>query len=68
MASKEATEWARDLCKLLQAEGCAGFVIHTTESGNVRYIGPNLPGSVVATMLRAAADGYEAQAPGRTLQ
>lgn len=42
------------------------FVIHSTDDGNVRFIGPQLPRALVAKMLRAAADGYEAQIEERT--
>jgi hypothetical protein len=59
--SNEWTEAASDLCQWAQREGLAAFVIHTLESGNVRFIGPQLPPALVARMLRAAADGYEAQ-------
>jgi hypothetical protein len=64
--SAELAKAAADLCAWGQKEGVAMFVVHTTDNGNVRYIGPKLPPALVARMLRAAADGYEAQkAPER---
>lgn len=61
--SDEWTDAAVDLCAWAQREGFAAFVIHTLENGNVRFAGPQLPPKLVARMLRAAADGYEAQVP-----
>lgn len=57
-------EWVSDafsLCSRGQEQGFPSFVIHTLEDGNTRFIGPQLPPALVARMLRAAADGYEAQ-------
>jgi hypothetical protein len=59
--SNEWTEAASDLCAWAQREGYAAFVIHTLDNGHTRFIGPQLPPALVARMLRAAADGYEAQ-------
>lgn len=50
---------AIDLCADYQTEGSAAFVIRTMESGDCRVIGLQLPASLVARMLRAAADMYE---------
>jgi hypothetical protein len=68
VVSDELTVACSDLAAWGQAEGVAMFVIHTTEEGGVRYIGPQLPSALVAQMLRTAADGYEAQVVERTLQ
>jgi hypothetical protein len=69
VTSKEFTDAASDLCAWGQEEGVAVFVIHTTDSGNVRYIGPKLPTDLVVKMLRTAATGYETQQPEvKTLQ
>lgn len=54
-----ADEIASGLCQAYQSEGLAAFVIRTTESGDVRLIGLQLPPEVVANMLRIAADAYE---------
>lgn len=54
-----ADEIAVGLCQAYQAEGLAGFVIRTTDAGDVRLIGLQLPPEVVAQMLRTAADAYE---------
>jgi hypothetical protein len=59
--SEEWTDAASDLCQWGQQEGTAAFVIHTLDNGHTRFIGPQLPPALVARMLRAAADGYEAQ-------
>ena len=66
-ASDQWTAGASDLCAWGQEEGFAAFVLHTTEAGNVRIIGPQLPPSLVVQMLRAAADSYEAQVAPETL-
>jgi hypothetical protein len=54
---------AIDLCSDYQHEGSAAFVIRTLESGDCRVIGLQLPASMVAQMLRAAADMYEQNMP-----
>lgn len=58
---------AADLCAWAQEEGNAAFVIRTTDGGNVRLVGPQLPGALVARMLRTAADGVEEQMPAGTM-
>ena len=68
MVSDALTTACADLAAWGQEEGVALFVIHTTETGGVRYIGPQLPTALVAKMLRDAADGYEAQVEERTIQ
>ena len=42
-------------------QGFAGFSLRTTDEGDVRMVGLSLPPSLVAYMLRAAADAYEEQ-------
>lgn len=54
-----ADEIASGLCQAYQCEGLAAFVIRTTETGDVRLIGLQLPPEVVSNMLRVAADAYE---------
>lgn len=66
-ASAELTKAAADLCVWGSEEGVAMFVLHTMDDGNTRFIGPKLPASLVARMLRAAADGYEAQVAPESL-
>lgn len=44
-----------------------GFAIRLLDSGNVRLIGLSLPSGVVASILRTAADVYEAQAGPETV-
>jgi hypothetical protein len=68
MVSDEFTQAAIDLASWGQEEGVAVFVIHTTEKGNVRLIGPKLPPSLLARMLRQAAFGVERQIEEETLQ
>ena len=68
MVSDALTAACADLAAWGQQEGVAMFVIHSTDDGNVRFIGPQLPASLVAEMLRNAADGYEAQVVEKTLQ
>ena len=68
MVSSAFTKAAADLAAWGQEEGVATFVIHTTEEGSVRYIGPALPASLVARMLRQAAYGCEQQMPEGTFQ
>lgn len=58
----DTDERAVDLCRDYQQAGVAAFVIRTTDSGDTRVIGLQLPGRMVAKMLRAAATAYEAQA------
>ena len=50
-----------------QDDGQVGFAIRLLDSGNVRLIGLSLPASVVADILRTAADVYEAQAGPETV-
>lgn len=50
-----------------QDDGQVGFAIRLLDSGDVRLIGLSLPGGVVADILRAAADVYEAQAGPETV-
>lgn len=50
-----------------QDDGQVGFAIRLLDSGDVRLIGLSLPGSVVADILRSAADVYEAQAGPETV-
>lgn len=50
-----------------QDDGQVGFAIRLLDSGNVRLIGLSLPSGVVAGILRAAADVYEAQAGPETV-
>lgn len=54
-----ADDIAVGLCQAYQSVGLAGFVIQTTDTGDVRLIGLQLPPEVVANMLRIAADAYE---------
>jgi hypothetical protein len=68
VVSDDLTLACSDLAAWGQEEGIALFVIHTTEAGGVRFIGPQLPTALVAKMLRDAADGYEAQVTERTIQ
>lgn len=68
MVSDEFTQAAIDLASWGQEEGAAVFVIHTTDRGSVRYIGPKLPADLVARMLRQAAYGCETQMDEGTLQ
>lgn len=68
VVSDEFTQAAADLAAWGQEEGVAVFVIHTTESHGVRYIGPKLPADLVARMLRQAAYGCETQMEEGTLQ
>lgn len=65
--SPELTQDCIDLAERAQREGIALFAIHTTDTGDTRYIGPRLPPALVAKMLRAAATGYEEQVPGDRL-
>lgn len=51
------------LIREYQREGCAAFIIRTTDDGHVRVIGLSLPKGAVASMLREAATQYELQAP-----
>lgn len=50
---------AIDLCADYRHEGSAAFVIRTMENGDTRIIGLSLPPSLVAQMLRTAADIYD---------
>lgn len=50
-----------------QEQGQVGFALRLLESGGVRLIGLSLPGHVVAGLLRAAADVYEANAGPETV-
>lgn len=59
---------AIDLCADYQHEGSAAFVIRTMENGDTRIIGLSLPPSLVAQMLRTAADIYEQNMPEENLQ
>ena len=68
MVSDEFTKAAADLAAWGQEEGAATFVIHTTDEGNVRFIGPRLQPSLVARMLRSAAKGFEEQVVEGTVQ
>lgn len=68
MPSDAFAKAAADLAAWGQEEGVATFVIHTTESGNVRLIGPRIPASLLARMLRQAAYGVEQQMNEGTLQ
>lgn len=64
------TDWdsaAANLCTQAQADGVAAFFLRTTDCGDVRIVGPRLPRDLVAKMLRAAADGYEAHVGTETL-
>lgn len=64
------TDWdaaAADLCGKAQVDGIPAFFLRTTDEGDVRIVGPRLPRELVARMLRAAADGYEAQVGNDTL-
>ena len=54
-----ADDIAVGLCQAYQSVGLAGFVIRTTDTGDVRLIGLQLPPEVVSKMLRIAADAYE---------
>lgn len=56
-------EAAADLCADGLADGEMLFVIHLTDSGDVRYIGPSYPPELVARMLRTAAEAYVEQIP-----
>ena len=60
---EQGIEWAQ----ACQDVGSAGFCIRTMDDGSVRLIGLSLPPKMVARMLRAAADGYEAQVPPETV-
>lgn len=50
-----------------QEQGQVGFALRLLESGDVRLIGLSLPRRVVADLLRAAADVYEANAAPETV-
>lgn len=52
-----ATIFAEECAEL----GLAGFSIRTMMDGGVRLVGLQLPTSLVVSMLRKAADGYERQ-------
>jgi len=68
VSSAELTTACSDLCTWGQEEGVLMFIIRATDDGNVQFIGPKLPGAIVAKMLRQAAIGYEQQVGAHTLQ
>lgn len=65
--SAELDQASGDLCAWGAREGTALFVIRTLEDGNVRLVAPQLPGAIVARMLRTAADQLEQQLPAGTM-
>lgn len=58
---------AADLCGDYAAEGVPAFFLRTLPGGDVRFIGPKLPGKLVASMLRSAAKAIEDQLPDGTI-
>lgn len=48
-----------------QQEGLLGFSIRSTDDGNVRLVGLQLPPALVAKWLRQVADAYEKQVKPR---
>jgi hypothetical protein len=63
----DAVASAMDFCREQQANGVAAFVLVLTDEARVKLACMQLPGGLIAQMLRDAANGVEEAMPERLL-
>jgi hypothetical protein len=66
--SPELEKACGDLCIWAGKEGVPMFLLHVTPEGDTRFIGHQLPGNLIARMLRSVAGELERQMPDGTIQ